>query len=68
VCSCFKEKEDRDSGLSASRRTALVLVAMMNSIFPFMNFTVELGEDFIDGKLPSLDINIWVQDHHVRVL
>ena len=54
------EMEDRNSGLSASRRTALVLVAMMNSVFPFMNFTVELGEDFVDGKLPSLDISIWV--------
>ena len=33
----------------------------MNDVFPFMNFTVDLGEDFVDGKLPSLDINIWVQ-------
>ena len=54
------EKEDRESGISASRRTALVLVAMMNDIFHFLNFTVELGEDFVDGKLPSLDICIWV--------
>ena len=53
------EKEDRESGISASRRTALVLVAMMNDIFHFLNFTVELGEDFVDGKLPSLDICIW---------
>ena len=54
------EKEDRESGLSATRRTALILVAMMNDIFHFLNFTIELGEDFVDGKLPSLDINIWV--------
>ena len=54
------EREDRMSGLSASRRTANVLVGMMNSVFPFLNFTVELGEDFADGKLPSLDIAIWV--------
>ena len=54
------EKEDEESGLSASRRTALVLVAMMNDIFPFLNFTIELGEDFVDGKLPSLDLCIWV--------
>ena len=61
---CFKktwEEEDKKSGLSASRRTTLVLVAMMNDVFPFMNFTVELGEDFVNGKLPSLDINIWVE-------
>ena len=54
------EREDRMSGLSASRRTANVLVGMMNSVFPFLNFTVELGDDFADGKLPSLDIAIWV--------
>ena len=61
---CFTktwEEEDKKSGLSASRRTALVLIAMMNDVYPFMNFTVELGEDFVDGKLPSLDINIWVE-------
>ena len=37
----------------------------MNSVFPFMNFTVELGEDFVDGKLPSLDINIWVAEGRI---
>ena len=54
------EREDKESGLSAPRRTANVLIGMMNSMFPFLNFTVELGEDFVDGKLPSLDIEIWV--------
>ena len=34
----------------------------MNEIFPFLNFTIELEEDFIDGKLPSLDTKIWVED------
>ena len=33
---------------------------MMNDIFHFLNFTVELDKDFVDGKLPSLDICIWV--------
>ena len=62
---CFTkswEEEDRMSGESASRRTAKVLVAMMNDVFHFMNFTIELGEDFQDGKLPSLDTEIWVED------
>jgi hypothetical protein len=56
------EQEDRTSGISSSRRTANILVGMMNDIFPFLNFTIELGEDFVDGKLPSLDTKIWVQD------
>ena len=56
------ENEDKISGLSASRRSANILVEMMNDIFPFLSFTIELGEDFLDGKLPSLDCMIWVKD------
>jgi hypothetical protein len=62
---CFTkswEKEDMESGVSASRRSANILVAMMNDVFPFLRFTIELGEDFHDGKLPSLDTKIWVID------
>ena len=55
------EEEDKNSGESATKRTARILVAMMNEVFGFMNFTTEIGEDFLDGKLPSLDINIWVE-------
>ena len=36
------------------------MIGMMNGVFPFLRFTIELGEDFEDGKLPSLDTNIWV--------
>ena len=31
-------------------------------IYSFLKFTVELGEDFPDGKLPSLDTSIWVKN------
>ena len=54
------ELEDKASGKSSSRRSAEVLIAMMNDIFPFLRFTIELGEDFPDGKLPSLDTKVWV--------
>ena len=62
---CYKESwetEDRMSGVSAARRSANILVGMMNDIFPFLSFTIELGEDFPDGKLPSLDTKVWVMD------
>ena len=55
------EDEDKNSGDSATKRTAKISVAMMNEVFGFMNFTTEIGEDFLDGKLPSLDINIWLE-------
>ena len=59
------EEEDNRSGKSAARRTAEVLVAMLNDVFPFLNLTIELGEDFVDGKLPSLASKIWVVDEWI---
>ena len=33
----------------------------MNDVFPFLKFTTEIGEDFPNGRLPSLDTEIWVE-------
>ena len=41
---------------------ARILVDMMNSMMSFLNFTVEVGDDFEDGKLPTLDLKVWIQD------
>ena len=54
------EQDDKTSGKSASRRSAEAMVGMMNSVYEFLNFTTELGEDFANGALPSLDTEIWV--------
>ena len=54
------ELEDLASGKSASRRSAEIMINMMNDVFPFSRFTIELGEDVPDGELPSLDTKIWV--------
>ena len=66
---CFTEtwrKEDELENLSPTRRTANRLLESMNSILNFLNFTQEVGEDFGDNKLPSLDTTIWVE--HDRIL
>ena len=34
----------------------------MNSMMSFLNFTVEVCDDFLDRKLPTLDVKIWVKD------
>ena len=49
-----------EGGKSATRRTAEVILAIMNSIMPFLKFTMEIGEDFIDCKLPTLDVESWM--------
>ena len=61
---CYTEtwrKEDMEAGLSPTKRTANVMIDSMNSIMSFLKFTQEIGEDFQDGKLPSLDTKIWVE-------
>ena len=37
---------------------------MMNSICDWLTFTMECVDDF-DGKLPTLDLNIWVRDDNM---
>ena len=50
------EMEDKQSGDSATRRTAKVLVAMMNDVFDFMNFTIGLLlAGLALGRLEPLD-------------
>ena len=61
---CFTEswrKEDMEKEVSATRRTAKCLVQSMNEIYSFLRFTTEIGEDFVNGRLPSLDTEIWVE-------
>jgi hypothetical protein len=58
---CFCEEwklEDIKDGKSATRRTAEILISIMNQVMPFLQFTVEIGEDFIDLKLPTLDVKL----------
>jgi hypothetical protein len=38
-----------------------VVKGMMNSICDFLVLTMESGDDFRDGRLPTLDLNIWVE-------
>ena len=53
--------EDQLAGKSATRRTAEQLVKSMRSILEFLVFTMEIGEEFRDGKLPTLDTKIWIE-------
>ena len=49
------------AGLSPTKRTANALIASMNDVMSFLHFTQEIGEDFLDRKLPSLDTKVWVE-------
>ena len=46
--------------VSGERRTKEILGKTMMGIKDYLKFTVESGEDFYDGWLPTLDINLKV--------
>ena len=56
-CEVWRE-EDAEAGLSVARRTGNILLSSMNEIYSFLKFTLELGEDFEDNLLPTLDTKI----------
>ena len=39
----------------------------MNDVYKFLNFTMEVADDFADAKLPTLDFKLWVVDKNVVV-
>ena len=66
LCYCDEwEKEDKESGLSPLARTTLVLRDSMTGIYSFIKMTMETAEDFVDNRLPTLDIKIWVTTENI---
>ena len=60
------KNEEEEEGLTKPRKTARVMNAMMNSIMKGMRFTMEIGEDFNDNSLPTLDTRLWMKDGQIR--
>ena len=59
-------EEDKLKGLTPLQKTTEIISGMMNSICEFLTLTMETGEDFGDGRLPTLDLNIWIgQDNKI---
>jgi hypothetical protein len=53
------ELEDKQAGKSPSK-SADVMISVVYDVFPFPKFTIELGQNFPDGKMPSLDTKAWI--------
>ena len=53
--------------LFAKERTKAVIDGTMQGILPFLKFTTEVGEDFCDGWLPTLDVSLWVDEETSEV-
>ena len=53
------EQEDEEKGDTQEARASRIILDSKNSILGFLTFTMESPSDFQDGKLPTLDIEIW---------
>ena len=62
------EREEVTSGMTEEGKTAEVMLAIMNSIFPFLTFEMEHPEQFPGGRLPTLDFQCWVEGNRVKYL
>ena len=56
-----KQTEDIANNISPDHVTGEVLRDMGNSIFPFIQVTLDLPEDHPEGKVPLLDTQVWVE-------
>ena len=55
-----KRWEEEDSTISGEQRTKNILMETMKGVEKYLSFTVESGEDFEGGWLPTLDTNLKV--------
>ena len=59
------EKLDLNEGESDLQRMAKESRKAMNSVYSNLNFTIETEEDFENGRLPTLDFEMWVDENQV---
>ena len=58
----MEEWEVEDAGVRLKEVTKRVVNKSMQEVLPFLNITTEIGEDFEDGWLPTLDISLKVDE------
>ena len=56
-------QEEREANLSPLQKTTKILEELMNSICGWLVLTMET-EDMFKGKLPTLDLEIWVDQEN----
>ena len=63
-CDAWRD-EDMMAGKSNEERTAEAMIASMNGVWGFLNFTMEICQQFTNKKLPTLDLMLWVTSEGV---
>ena len=58
------EEEDTRASYTPSEITRRVLHSSMNEVLDFLNFTTEIGEQYEGGWLPTLDLDLKVDNKY----
>ena len=59
------EQEDKASKKSGAVRTGEVVNKIMDGIYSDLKFTTETGEEFENGRLPTLDMEMWIENGRI---
>ena len=57
-----EEKTVSEQKIQGDRRTFMILREIANEIYPDIQMTIEVPSDHKDGKLPYLDLKIWLEN------
>ena len=61
----FSTEWRTEEGMTGLQKTVEIIKNMMNSICDLLVLTMESGNGFPGGRLPTLDLNIWVGEDNV---
>ena len=57
--------EDDSRDVTPTQKTSEILSSIMNHVHKNLHFTMETAEDFPSGRLPTLDMEIWVEKRRI---
>ena len=55
-----------EAGMTGLQKTVEIIRRRINSICDFLVLTMETADEF-GGRLPTLDLNIWVREDNVTI-
>ena len=57
--------EDERRNVTPTKKTSEVLNSIMNYVHKNLHFTMEINEDFPNNRLPTLDMEIWIENSRI---
>lgn len=63
-----EESQNEDADMEADKRTMLLLKSVADYIHPSIRMTIDFPSNHADGKIPMLDIKMWIEMVNERFL